>query len=29
MAGAKPLSDNQSRRACFGLDSVLRADVAL
>jgi len=29
MAGAEPLSHNQSRRACFGLDSILRADVAL
>ena len=27
MAGAEPLSHNQSRRACFGLDSILRADM--
>lgn len=29
MAGAEPLSHNQSRRACFGLDSILRADMRL
>lgn len=28
MAGAEPLSHNQSRRACFGLDSILRTDMA-
>ena len=27
MAGAEPLSHNQSRRACFGLDTILRADM--
>lgn len=27
MAGAEPLSHNQSRRACFGLDSILRTDM--
>lgn len=27
MAGSEPLSHNQSRRACFGLDSILRADM--
>ncbi|KAA2286103.1 hypothetical protein [Arenimonas fontis] len=27
MAGREPLSHNQSRRACFGLDSILRADM--
>jgi hypothetical protein len=26
MAGAEPLSHNQSRRACFGLNSILRTD---
>ena len=29
MAGAEPLSHNQSRRACFGLDVVLRNDLSL
>ena len=29
MAGAEPLSHNQSRRACFGLDVVLRNDLNL
>jgi pimeloyl-ACP methyl ester carboxylesterase len=29
MAGAEPLSHNQSRRACFGLDVILRNDVNL
>ncbi|QSX77444.1 hypothetical protein [Agrilutibacter solisilvae] len=29
MAGAEPLSHNQSRRACFGLDLILRNDVKL
>ena len=28
MAGAEPLSHNQSRRACFGLDSILRTDMS-
>jgi hypothetical protein len=27
MRGSEPLSHNQSRRACFGLDSILRADM--
>jgi pimeloyl-ACP methyl ester carboxylesterase len=27
MAGAEPLSHNQSRRACFGLDGILRSDM--
>ena len=27
MAGSEPLSHNQSRRACFGLDSILRTDM--
>ena len=27
MAGAEPLSHNQSRRACFGLDTILRNDM--
>lgn len=27
MAGAEPLSHNQSRRACFGLDAILRDDI--
>jgi hypothetical protein len=27
MAGAEPLSHNQSRRACFGLDTLLRTDM--
>ena len=27
MRGREPLSHNQSRRACFGLDSILRADM--
>jgi hypothetical protein len=27
MAGAEPLSHNQSRRACFGLNTILRTDV--
>jgi hypothetical protein len=29
MAGAEPLSHNQSRRACFGLDTQLRNDMRL
>lgn len=29
MAGAEPLSHNQSRRACFGLDTILRSDMRL
>ena len=29
MAGSEPLSHNQSRRACFGLDSILRNDLNL
>ena len=29
MAGSEPLSHNQSRRACFGLDSILRTDMRL
>jgi pimeloyl-ACP methyl ester carboxylesterase len=29
MAGAEPLSHNQSRRACFGLDTILRNDMKL
>lgn len=29
MAGSEPLSHNQSRRACFGLDSILRSDMRL
>jgi pimeloyl-ACP methyl ester carboxylesterase len=29
MAGAEPLSHNQSRRACFGLDTILRNDLKL
>jgi pimeloyl-ACP methyl ester carboxylesterase len=29
MAGSEPLSHNQSRRACFGLDVILRNDVKL
>jgi len=28
MAGAEPLSHNQSRRACFGLDTILRTDMS-
>lgn len=28
MAGGEPLSHNQSRRACFGLDSILRTDMS-
>lgn len=28
MAGSEPLSHNQSRRACFGLDSILRTDMS-
>jgi pimeloyl-ACP methyl ester carboxylesterase len=28
MADAEPLSHNQSRRACFGLDSILRTDMS-
>ena len=27
MAGSEPLSHNQSRRACFGLDTILRTDM--
>jgi pimeloyl-ACP methyl ester carboxylesterase len=27
MRGSEPLSHNQSRRACFGLDTILRADM--
>jgi len=27
MAGSEPLSHNQSRRQCFGLDVILRNDV--
>jgi hypothetical protein len=27
MAGGEPLSHNQSRRACFGLDTILRNDL--
>ena len=27
IAGSEPLSHNQSRRACFGLDSILRTDM--
>ncbi|WP_156968892.1 hypothetical protein [Arenimonas metalli] len=27
MAGSEPLSHNQSRRACFGLDTILRSDM--
>lgn len=27
MAGAEPLSHNQSRRQCFGLDTILRNDL--
>ena len=27
MAGSEPLSHNQSRRACFGLDTILRKDM--
>ena len=27
MAGSEPLSHNQSRRACFGLDTILRNDM--
>lgn len=27
MAGGEPLSHNQSRRACFGLDTILRNDI--
>lgn len=27
MRGSEPLSHNQSRRACFGLDAILRADM--
>jgi hypothetical protein len=27
MAGGEPLSHNQSRRKCFGLDVVLRNDL--
>ncbi len=26
-AGAEPLSHNQSRRKCFGLDVILRDDI--
>jgi hypothetical protein len=26
-AGAEPLSHNQSRRACFNLNTILRTDV--
>ncbi len=26
MAGGEPLSHNQSRRACFGLNNILRTD---
>jgi len=29
MKGSEPLSHNQSRRACFGLDSILRADMGV
>lgn len=29
MAGSEPLSHNQSRRACFGLDTILRNDLNL
>lgn len=29
MAGSEPLSHNQSRRACFGLDTILRNDLKL
>lgn len=29
MRGSEPLSHNQSRRACFGLDSILRADMGV
>jgi hypothetical protein len=29
MAGAEPLSHNQSRRACFTLDTILRNDLKL
>ena len=28
MAGSEPLSHNQSRRACFGLNSILRTDMS-
>ncbi len=28
MAGAEPLSHNQSRRACFGLNNILRTDMS-
>jgi hypothetical protein len=28
MAGREPLSHNQSRRRCFGLDTILRNDLA-
>jgi hypothetical protein len=28
MAGAEPLSHNQSRRACFGLNTILRTDMS-
>ena len=27
MAGGEPLSHNQSRRACFGLEKILRDDI--
>lgn len=29
MAGSEPLSHNQSRRACFGLDTILRNDLKI